>query len=78
MSLPWHLVDFFANSNAKRARYFLSLHASFDNVLRVSKAQLGTLFFVIHLLNAASHLGAAWLAKRIGLLKTMVPNLRVG
>jgi MFS family permease len=38
----------------------------------VSEAQLGVLFFVIHLLNAASHLGAAWLAKRIGLLKTMV------
>jgi len=38
----------------------------------VSEAQLGILFFVIHLLNAASHLGAAWLAKRIGLLKTMV------
>jgi len=38
----------------------------------VSEAQLGVLFFVIHLLNAASHLGAAWLARRIGLLKTMV------
>jgi hypothetical protein len=30
----------------------------------VSEVQLGALFFVIHLLNAASHLGAAWLAKR--------------
>jgi len=38
----------------------------------VSEAQLGILFFVIHLLNAASHVGAAWLATRIGLLKTMV------
>src|SRR5262245_7669921 len=38
----------------------------------VSEAQLGILFFVIHLLNALSHLGAAWLAKRIGLLRTMV------
>jgi MFS family permease len=38
----------------------------------VSEAQLGILFFVIHILNAASHVGAAWLAKRIGLLKTMV------
>jgi predicted MFS family arabinose efflux permease len=38
----------------------------------VSEVQLGVLFFVIHLLNAASHLGAAWLAKRLGLLKTMV------
>jgi predicted MFS family arabinose efflux permease len=38
----------------------------------VSEAHLGALFFVIHLLNALSHLGAAWLAQRIGLLKTMV------
>jgi predicted MFS family arabinose efflux permease len=38
----------------------------------VSEAQLGALFFLIHLLNAASHVGAAWLAKRIGLLRTMV------
>jgi MFS family permease len=38
----------------------------------VSEAQLGVLFFVIHLLNAVSHLAAAWLAKRIGLLRTMV------
>jgi MFS family permease len=38
----------------------------------VSEVQLGVLFLVIHLLNAASHLGAAWLAKRFGLLKTMV------
>ncbi|MCI0350893.1 MAG: MFS transporter [Acidobacteriales bacterium] len=38
----------------------------------VSEVQLGVLFFIIHLLNALSHLGAAWLAKRIGLLKTMV------
>jgi MFS family permease len=33
---------------------------------------LGLLFFVVHLLNAASHLGAAWLARRIGLVNTMV------
>ena len=38
----------------------------------VSEAQLGILFSAIHLLNAASHVGAAWLAKQIGLLKTMV------
>ena len=38
----------------------------------MSEAELGLLFFVIRLLNALSHLGAAWLAKRIGLLKTMV------
>ena len=33
---------------------------------------LAVLFFAIHLLNAASHLGAAWLARRIGLVNTMV------
>jgi len=38
----------------------------------ISEVQLGALFFVIHILNAMSHLGAAWLAERIGLLKTMV------
>jgi Major Facilitator Superfamily len=38
----------------------------------VSEVGLGALFFTIHILNAVSHLGAAWLAERIGLLKTMV------
>jgi MFS family permease len=38
----------------------------------VSEAGLGALFFTVHILNAVSHLGAAWLAQRIGLLKTMV------
>ncbi len=38
----------------------------------LNEKELGVLFFVVHLLNAASHLGAAWLSKRIGLVKTMV------
>jgi MFS family permease len=38
----------------------------------VAEESLGLLFFAVHLLNAASHLGAAWLARRIGLVKTMV------
>jgi MFS family permease len=33
---------------------------------------IGALFFGARLLNAASHVGAAWLAQRIGLVKTMV------
>ena len=33
---------------------------------------LGLLFFGVRVLNAVSHLGAAWLARRIGLVKTMV------
>jgi MFS family permease len=38
----------------------------------VPEASLGVLFFGVRLLNAASHLGAAWLARRIGLVNTMV------
>ncbi|MGI9103547.1 MAG: MFS transporter [Terriglobales bacterium] len=38
----------------------------------VSVAKLGVIFAVVHLLNAASHMGAAWLSRRIGLLNTMV------
>src|SRR6266581_2219398 len=38
----------------------------------VAEESLGVLFFAMHLLNAASHLGAAWLARRIGLVNTMV------
>jgi MFS family permease len=38
----------------------------------VNEKQLGLLFFVVRVLNALSHLGAAWLAKRIGLVHTMV------
>jgi MFS family permease len=38
----------------------------------VAEERLAVLFFTVHLLNAASHLGAAWLARRIGLVNTMV------
>jgi MFS family permease len=38
----------------------------------VDERELGVLFFAVHLLNAGSHLGAAWLARRIGLVNTMV------
>jgi hypothetical protein len=33
---------------------------------------LGLVFFTMHVLNAGSHLRAAWLARHIGLVKTMV------
>ena len=36
-----------------------------------SEGSLGLLFFFIRVLNATSHLGAAWLARRIGLINTM-------
>jgi MFS family permease len=38
----------------------------------VDEALLGPLFFIVRILNGLSHLGAAWLAKRIGLVNTMV------
>ncbi|MBI4227571.1 MAG: MFS transporter [Candidatus Omnitrophica bacterium] len=38
----------------------------------VDEALLGPLFFVVRILNGVSHLGAAWLARRIGLVNTMV------
>ena len=38
----------------------------------IAESQLAVLFFTVHVLNALSHLGAAWLSRRIGLIKTMV------
>ena len=38
----------------------------------VTEGVIGALFFGARLMNAASHLGAAWLARRIGLVNTMV------
>ena len=38
----------------------------------LSERELAVLFFTARVLNAASHLGAAWLARRIGLVNTMV------
>ena len=38
----------------------------------IAEHDLGLVFFTVHVLNALSHLGAAWLAHRIGLLNTMV------
>lgn len=38
----------------------------------VEEGELGLLFFLARAANAFSHLGAAWLAERIGLVRTMV------
>ena len=38
----------------------------------IGEEGLSFVFFVVHVLNALSHLGAAWLARHIGLIKTMV------
>jgi MFS family permease len=37
-----------------------------------SEADLAVLFFAARVLNAVSHVGAAWLARRVGLVNTMV------
>lgn len=44
----------------------------FYSRFEVNEAVLGILFLGARLANALSHLGAAWLAKRIGLVNTMV------
>jgi MFS family permease len=38
----------------------------------IAEHDMGIVFFVVHLLNALSHLVAAWLARRVGLLNTMI------
>ncbi len=38
----------------------------------IGEQDLGVVFFAVHILNACSHLGAAWLARHIGLVNTMV------
>ncbi len=48
------------------------LSVFFFNRFGVSEAALGPLFFAARVANALSHLGAAWLARRIGLVATMV------
>ena len=44
----------------------------FEGRYGVSAMTIGALFFGARILNALSHLAAAWLARRIGLLNTMV------
>jgi hypothetical protein len=38
----------------------------------IGEQNLGLVFFAVRVLNAVSHLGAAWLARHIGLVNTMV------
>lgn len=38
----------------------------------IAEQGLSVVFFAVHLLNAGSHLGAAWLARHIGLVNTMI------
>jgi hypothetical protein len=51
-----------------RALFAYFFHAQFG----ASEAAIGALFVGARIMNAFSHLGAAWLAARIGLVNTMV------
>ena len=52
-------------SSSLVALWFFSRHG-------LDERQIALLFFAARVLNAVSHLGAAWLARRIGLVNTMV------
>jgi MFS family permease len=69
----WRIASLFAFDSL--AGGFLTsalLSLWFHQRFGAGPATLGGLFFGARLMNAASHLGAAWLAKRIGLVNTMV------
>jgi MFS family permease len=69
----WRIASLFAFDSL--AGGFLTsalLSLYFHERFGAGPATLGGLFFGARLMNAASHLGAAWLAKRIGLVNTMV------
>jgi MFS family permease len=61
-------LDSFAGGFIPGALVTLFFHRRFG----VGAEMLGPLFFGARVANAASHLAAAWLARRIGLLRTMV------
>jgi MFS family permease len=61
-------LDSFAGGFQGRALFAFFFHQQFG----ASEATIGLLFVGARLMNAASHLGAAWLASRIGLVNTMV------
>lgn len=61
-------LDSFAGGFLGTALFAYFFYAQFG----VSEAVIAILFVGARIMNAISHLGAAWLAKRIGLIKTMV------
>lgn len=61
-------LDSFAGGFLGTALFAYFFYAQFG----VSEAVIALLFIGARVMNALSHLGAAWLAKRIGLVKTMV------
>src|SRR5262245_52940565 len=61
-------LDSFAGGFQGSALFAFFFHQQFG----ASEAAIGMLFVGARVMNAASHLGAAWLAARIGLVNTMV------
>ncbi|HZT64099.1 MAG TPA: MFS transporter [Burkholderiales bacterium] len=61
-------LDSFAGGFQGSALFAFFFHQQFG----ASEATIGLLFVGARIMNAASHLGAAWLAARIGLVNTMV------
>ena len=61
-------LDSFAGGFQGSALFAYFFHAQFG----ASEAAIGALFVGARVMNAFSHLGAAWLAARIGLVNTMV------
>jgi MFS family permease len=61
-------VDSLAGGFLTTALLSLYLYQRFD----LDEVTVGALFFAARVINAGSHLGAAWLARRIGLVNTMV------
>ncbi len=61
-------LDSFAGGFQGSALFAYFFHAQFG----ASEAMIGMLFVGARIMNAFSHLGAAWLAARIGLVNTMV------
>jgi MFS family permease len=61
-------IDSLAGGFLTTALLSLYLYQRFD----LDEPTVGALFFCARVINAGSHLGAAWLARRIGLVNTMV------
>ena len=69
----WKIAPLFAIDSVAGGFLTTSLLSYFFfERFQVGIATLGVLFFAARVLNAGSHLAAAWLADRIGLVRTMV------
>lgn len=71
MAMKWSVcfaLDGLAGGFLTKSLLAFYFYERFD----VGIEKLGLLFFTIHCLNGISHLGSAWIAKRAGLVNTMV------